>query len=223
VELGNIGVVIPAYNVEKTISPLVKEIEQFGFKRENIIVVDDGSTDQTVEQARSAGVMPVRHERNEGKGAALKTGFAVARKRKLKGVVTLDADGQHQVTEIAYFMKKKADYDMIIGSRHNIERMPLMRKLTNKTTSLVVSLFSRQHVPDTQCGFRFVDLGIFDNVVLRTDRYQAESEMIVKSIRYKYRIGSVPISTVYADEKSHIHPLIDTVRFIMMAVRFFWH
>lgn len=222
-ELGDIGVVIPAYNVEKTISPLVREIEDFGFKKENIIVVDDGSTDGTAEHAQRSGATVVRHGSNKGKGAALKTGFSVAMTRNLKGVVTLDADGQHQVTEIAHFLEKKADYDMIIGYRYTKERMPFIRKLTNKTTSLVVSLLSRQYVPDTQCGFRFIDLRIFDNIVLSTDKYQTESEMVVKSIRYRFRIGSVPVSTVYADEKSHIRPLIDTVRFIMMAVRFFWH
>lgn len=222
-ELGDVGVVIPAYNVEKTISPLIREIEDFGFKKENIIVVDDGSTDSTVERVQRSGATMVRHDRNKGKGAALKTGFSVARTRNLKGVVTLDADGQHRVTEIADFLEKKADYDMVIGYRHSRKRMPFIRKLTNKTTSLVVSLLSRQYVPDTQCGFRFIDLRIFDKVVLRTDKYQTESEMVVRSIRYKFRIGSVPISTVYEDEESHIRPLIDTVRFIMMAVRFFWH
>ncbi len=222
-ELGDIGVVIPAYNVEKTIGPLVKEIVQFGFKKENIIVVDDGSTDKTAECVQGSGVTIARHNRNKGKGAALKTGFSVARTRRLTGVVTLDADRQHHVPEIASLLKKKSDYDMIIGYRHDIRHMPFIRKLTNKTTSLVVSLFSRQYVPDTQCGFRFVALRIFDNVVLNTNKYQTESEMIVKSIRHKFRIASVPVSTVYADEESHIHPLVDTVRFIMMAVRFFWH
>jgi len=223
VELGDIGVVIPAFNVEKTISPLVREIEDFGFKKKNIIIIDDGSTDGTAQLVQRSGATVVSHDRNKGKGAALKTGFSVARMRNLKGVVTLDGDGQHRVAEIAHFLEKKANYDMIIGCRHTRERMPFIRKLTNKTTSLVVSLLSRQHVPDTQCGFRFINLRVFDNVVLRTDKYQTESEMVVKSIRYKFRIGSVPVSTVYADERSHIRPLFDTLRFIMMAVRFFWH
>ena len=222
-ELDDIGVVIPAYNVEKTISPLVRQIEDFGFRKENIIVVDDGSTDGTAVRVQQSGATVVRHDTNKGKGAALKTGFSVARARKLSGVVTLDADGQHRVSEIARFLEKKADYDMIIGYRHAVQRMPAIRKLTNKTTSLVVSLLSRQYVPDAQCGFRYIDLKIFNNVVLKTDNYQTESEAVVKSIRYKFRIGSVPISTVYDNEQSHIRPFIDTVRFINMAVRFFWH
>ena len=210
--MGDIGVVIPAYNVEKTIGPLVKEIEQFGFKKENIIVVDDGSTDKTAECVQDSGVTVARHDRNQGKGAALKTGFSVARTRKLKGVVTLDADRQHQVTEIANFLEKKSDYDMIIGCRHSTEHMPFIRKLTNKTTSLVVSLLSRQYVPDTQCGFRFVALRIFDNVVLRTDKYQTESEMIVKSIRYKFKMLRDSIAEhsgfirIYLSNYFGIHP-----------------
>jgi glycosyltransferase involved in cell wall biosynthesis len=223
VELGDIGVVIPAYNAEKTISPLVQQIEDFGFKKENIIVIDDGSTDGTAARVQQLGATIVQHDRNRGKGAALKTGFSIARARKLQGVVTLDADGQHRVSEIVHFLEKRADYDMIIGYRRAIGHMPMIRKLTNKTTSLVVSLFSRQYVPDAQCGFRFVNLRIFDTVVLRTDNYETESEMVVKSVRHKFRIGSVPISTVYEDEQSHIRPFIDTVRFMGMAARFFWH
>ena len=128
-ELGDIGVVIPAYNVEKTIGPLVMEIEQFGFKKENIIVVDDGSTDKTAACVQDTGIAVVRHDRNRGKGAALKTGFSVARTRKLKGVVTVDADRQHHVGEIANLLEKRSEYDMIIGYRHDTEHMPFIRKL----------------------------------------------------------------------------------------------
>jgi glycosyltransferase involved in cell wall biosynthesis len=223
VELGDIGVVIPAYNVEQRIKPLIQQIEDFGFKKENIIIVDDGSTDGTAEHVERSGVTPVRHAENRGKGAALKTGFSIARSRNLRGVVTLDADGQHLVIEIARFLEKEATYDMIIGYRRTTKRMPVLRKLTNRTTSLIISLLSRQYVPDVQCGFRYINLKVFDCVVLRTDNYQTESEMIVKSIRYKFRIGSVPVSTVYKDEESHIRPFIDTLRFVAMAVRFFWH
>jgi hypothetical protein len=75
---------------------------------------------------------------------------------------------------------------------------------------------------DVQCGFRYLDLKIFDKVDLKTNNYQTESEMVIKAARHNYRVGFVPVTTIYGDEKSYINPLIDTARFVKMAVRFLW-
>jgi hypothetical protein len=100
--------------------------------------------------------------------------------------------------------------------------MPFLRRLVNRTTSLVISLFADAYVPDVQCGFRYVSLGMLDHITLRTNHYQTESEMIFKAVRTGYRIGFFPVATVYGSETSYIRPFIDTVRFICMAAGFLW-
>lgn len=221
--LRNIGVVIPAYNAEKTIGGVVGELIEYGFAKENIIVVNDGSQDGTEDEARNKGVLVVNHRKNAGKGASLRDGFATARQQNLKKVFVIDADAQHQISEIASFLELNGKYDMVIGERKDIRaRMPFDRLLTNRTVNLVVSLLSGIRTTDVQCGFRYLDLRIFDKVDLKTNNYQTESEMVIKAARHNYRIGFAPVTTIYGDEKSYINPLIDTARFIKMAVRFLW-
>lgn len=221
--LREIGVVIPAYNAEKTVGEVIREIVQHGFARENVIVINDGSRDTTEQVAKSKGVTVVNHKTNQGKGAALRDGFAKAQEKGLRKVFVIDADAQHQVSEIDGFLKSNGHYDIIIGERKDIlSRMPLDRRLTNKTVNLVVSLLSGVHTTDVQCGFRYIDLKIFDRIRLRTRNYQTESEMVIRAARNRYTIGFVPVSTIYRGEKSYINPLIDTMRFVSMAVRFLW-
>jgi len=223
VDLREIGVVIPAYNAEKTIAGVIKEVIKYGFQKDNVIVVNDGSADRTADEVKKQGVFLVNHEENMGKGAALKDGFDVARERNLKKVIAIDADAQHRVSDVDAFLKVNGHYDMTIGERTDIfSNMPLDRLLTNRTVNLVVSLLSGVRTTDVQCGFRYIDLKIFNKVCLRTNKYQTESEMVIKAARNKYRIGFVPVSTIYAGEKSYINPLVDTWRFINMALRSLW-
>ncbi|UCD19441.1 MAG: glycosyltransferase family 2 protein [candidate division WOR-3 bacterium] len=222
--LREIAVIIPAYNAERTIGDVIEKLVHFGFARKNIIVVNDGSTDSTGGVAGKHGVMLVEHEGNRGKGAALKSGFAHAWKENLGKALVVDADGQHEVSEAIGFLKMNGQYDITIGERRDIlRRMPLDRRLTNKVVNLVVSLLSGIRTTDVQCGFRYIDLRIFDRIRLQTNRYETESEMVVKAARRKYRVGFIPVSTIYDNEHSHIIPLVDTMRFISMAVRLLWH
>lgn len=222
VDVNGTGVVIPALNAEKTIGGLIQELITCGFKKEHVIVVNDGSRDRTGEIAARLGVHVVTHERNMGKGAALKDGFDAARGKNLRGVIALDADGQHSVSEIKDFLQMKSHYDLLIGLRDYTTTMPFLRRIVNKTTSLIASLLSRKYLPDVQCGFRYVNLRIFDDVMLKTDNYQTETEMAVKAVQHKFRTGFIPITTMYNSERSYIHPVIDTIRFIKMAVSFLW-
>jgi glycosyltransferase involved in cell wall biosynthesis len=223
VDLREIGVVIPAYNAEKTIAGVIKELMGHGFEKNHIIVVNDGSKDRTEDVVRSQGVRLLKHEKNMGKGAALRDGFAAAGEMDLKKVFVIDADAQHHVSDVSGFLKLDSSYDMVIGERINVlSSMPLHRQLSNRTVNLVVSLLSGFRTTDVQCGFRYVDLKMFKQVQLKTHNYQTESEMVIKAARHKYRIGFVPVKTIYGNEKSYINPVIDTMRFINMAVRFLW-
>jgi len=223
VDLEKTGVVIPALNAEKTIGAVLDALLKYGFKKENIIVIDDGSTDQTSAVVAGFGVALLKNEKNLGKGAALKRGFEKARLMRLQGVFTLDADGQHRVEEIRNFLELCNGYDLIIGMRRDVLKMPSLRRLVNRITSLVISVLSQKSIPDVQCGFRYINLRIFERVFLKTNNYQTESEMVFKAIKNDYHIGFIPITTVYNNESSYIHPVIDTIRFIKMAVGLLWH
>jgi glycosyltransferase involved in cell wall biosynthesis len=223
VELDKIGVVIPAYNAEKMIGTLVRELIAYGFKKENVIVVDDGSQDRTAEVAEHAGAEVLKNGQNMGKGFALRWGFERTEEKKLERVITLDADGQHQVKEISGFLETGCAYELVIGTRVIDQgRMPLLRKIVNRTTSLVISLLGHENVPDVQSGYRMIDLRIFKKIRLRTNNFQTEAELVCKAARSGYRIGFTPITAVYDDERSYIKPMIDTIRFINMALRFLW-
>ncbi len=215
--------VIPAYNAEKTIGDIIKSLISTGFDRETIIVVDDGSKDKTAILAMDYKVDVLRNEKNMGKGAALDKGFKRAISKGIKKVFTIDADGQHRVFDIPQFLKTKDEYDLVIGMRlKNSPDMPFIRRMVNRTTSLVISLLSKKYIPDVQSGFRLIDLKIFEKVKLKTKNFQTESELVYKAIKNGYRVGFVPITTLYNNERSYIMPLYDTVRFINMAVRFLW-
>ena len=222
-DLREIGVVIPAYNAGKTICLLLEDLTDHGFDKENIIVVDDGSRDNTTKIVREYGVNVIRYEKNTGKGWALRLGFNEARARYFKKVFTLDADGQHRISEMNRFLQFKNHYDLIIGTRRiNLTQMPPLRYMVNRTTSLVISLFSKKYVPDVQSGYRLIDLKVFEKIKLVTNNFQTESELDFKTARNGFNIGFVPITALYNSEKSYISPIIDTLRFIGMAVRFLW-
>lgn len=218
----DLAVVIPAFNAALTIITLIDELVHFGFERKHIFVINDGSTDHTADVLEGSGVIVVTHPENRGKGAALQTGLQAARLRGFSCVMMLDADGQHRVCEIKHFLKKQNFFDLILGVRSHDGAMPVLRKVVNRVTSLVISLLAGSHVPDVQSGFRFMHLEIMDDIVLRTRNYQTESELVYQVLRHGYQIGFVPVNTIYNDQKSHIHPIYDTLRFISMAVRFLW-
>ncbi|MEO0124571.1 MAG: glycosyltransferase family 2 protein [candidate division WOR-3 bacterium] len=221
--MDHIGVVIPAYNAEKTLGGLISSLIESGFDRETIIVVDDGSKDKTASLAMYYNVDVIRNEKNMGKGASLDRGFKRAISKGIKKVFTIDADGQHRVSDIQKFLKKENEYELVIGMRlKNSPDMPFIRWVVNRTTSLVISLLSKKYIPDVQSGFRLIDLKIFDKIKLRTKNFQTESELIYKTIKNGYRVGYVPIKTLYNSERSYIMPILDTIRFINMAVRFLW-
>ncbi len=218
-----IGVVIPAYNAEKSIGGIIKSLIESGFEPNTIIVVDDGSKDRTVAVALDYRVDVLTNEKNLGKGASLNRGFKRAISKGLKKVFTIDADGQHRTSDIKKFLKIENEYDLIIGMRlKNSPDMPFIRRIVNRTTSLVISLLGKKYVPDVQSGFRLIDLKIFDKIQLKTKNFQTESELVYKAVKNGYRLGFVPIATLYNSERSYIMPLIDTIRFINMAVRFLW-
>jgi len=217
---------VPAYNAATHIEEVLASIKRYIPPR-NIIVVDDGSTDDTASVAERSGVLVVRHEVNRGKGGAIRT--AVERLSTLSdidAVVMLDADGQHDPQEIPRFAEEfmKGTTDIIVGNRMAARgAMPAIRVLTNRLTSAIVSLRAGQRIPDSQNGYRLVRASLIRRLDLVTSRYEIDSELIIKACHAGGRASSIPVSTIYGSEKSAIRPFHDSIRFIALVMRsLFW-
>ncbi|MBW2980337.1 glycosyltransferase family 2 protein [Candidatus Woesearchaeota archaeon] len=206
-------VIVPCYNAGKFIADTIADIKRY---QGNILVIDDGSTDNSYGVIKKIkGIKILRHKHNKGKGAALKTGFKHAVKNNFDAVITIDADGQHKASDIPKFVDKISRFDIIVGSRmHNVRNMPLRRILANSLSSFIVSRKCRQKVPDSQSGYRLIKKDVIKDVKPEQDGYQFETEMLLKAAKLGYRIGWVPIKTIYGEEVSHINPFKITWRFI---------
>jgi glycosyltransferase involved in cell wall biosynthesis len=217
---GDICAIIPCYNEAATIGRLVRAAK---IHVAEVLVVDDCSSDATAREAAAAGAVVIAHERNQGKGAALKTGFAAASRRGFKAAVTLDGDGQHDVTEIPLFLEAfdRDVCDLVLGNRMSDTRiMPLARRLTNCFTSWAISRVVGRTIHDTQCGFRLIRLDFWRAVRLDTCRFDLESEILIKACRGGARLTEVRIRTIYfTNAASKIRPVADTIRFVQLLWR----
>jgi glycosyltransferase involved in cell wall biosynthesis len=223
--------VIPAYQDEKHIGDIVRRTrERVG----HVLVVDDGSSDQTAQRAREAGAEVIVHAQNRGKGEAIKTGLghwlAAASPssggldREVTWVSLLDSDGQHLPEEIDRFLSAAASATLptfLIGNRMNdVAHMPFIRRIVNRYMSNQISRLCGQKIPDTQCGYRMVDRQLIPELLGGGHRFDYETEVLIIASRKGYRIESVPISTVYSDEVSKIRPLRDAIRFFKLMWRY---
>ncbi len=212
---------IPAYLEERHIRRVVGEARKH---IERVLVVDDGSADATSSEARAGGGEVLRHERNQGKGAALRTGFRHLLDAGVEVIVILDGDGQHVPAEIARFVGTARHGTMLaVGNRMADPRgMPWLRLLTNRGMSALVSQVCGQRIPDSQCGFRMLRREVVELLLAtaKTSAYEFETEMLLVASRQGYRIDAVPVTTVYADETSKIRPVRDTLAFLRMLRRF---
>ncbi len=214
------GVIIPAFNEEHNIAGVVAKALSYA---DTVVVVDDGSSDSTAAVAHAAGAAVVSHDRNKGKGAAIKTGFAYLCDLGFEGAITLDADGQHDPAEIPAFVREAGrGYDMIIGNRMgNVATMPFIRRFANYASSLLITLFLKRHIPDSQNGYRYYKLATVAVLPLEADKYDFETEVIFRAARARYRIGFVPTRTIYRSEaRSKVNSLTDTLRFIGILLRY---
>jgi glycosyltransferase involved in cell wall biosynthesis len=212
----NYLIVIPAYNEEKYIQTLLNNLSRI---TRDIIVVDDGSEDATYKVVKDMGI-PVIHQQHKGKGAALKTGFKYALENGYDWVITMDGDGQHDWQDISRFIEtmSKGNGDIIIGSRMaDVATMPMIRRITNRFMSSLISRSIGHYISDTQCGFKAVSSLVLKNIKLETSHYDTESELLIKAGKAKYNISSIPIKTIYNGSQSNVSKFVDTIRFIRLA------
>ena len=213
-------VVIPAYMEEGRIGRVLNEVRKFC---PDVVVIDDGSSDDTSGEAAKAGAVVIRHDVNQGKGVSLNDGFRHAVTSGFQYVITMDADGQHDPADLSAFLDASAvpGVDVLIGNRMaDSGRMPWVRRLTNRFMSRLLSRKMGQRVPDTQCGYRLYRCETLAGVMVKSGRFAAESEILLLLAANGVRIASVPVKVIYSDERSKINPLRDALRFFAMLNAF---
>jgi glycosyltransferase involved in cell wall biosynthesis len=216
-------VLIPGYEEGPRIGAVVERAR----RHLPVLVVDDGSTDDTAAQAEAAGATVIEQRPNQGKGAALRLGFRHALSEGYDAVLTLDADGQHDPDEIPRFLAAYAGADDRAGSsfaasavaasgprpelvigRRDFARMPLVRRLSNSLGGAAFSWAVGQPIPDNQSGYRLLGRRLMAAMAeSREPGFEFEVEMIAVCIRRGWSLVWVPVSTIYAGEPSHVRPL----------------
>jgi glycosyltransferase involved in cell wall biosynthesis len=205
-------VVIPCFNEGASIAALVAAARKH---LPLVLVVDDGSTDDTPVRAQSAGATVVRHAQNLGKGAALKTGLCQARKQGFEWAFTLDGDGQHAPDDMPAFLQcaEQTGTLLVVGNRmHNARAIPWLRRQVNCWMSRQLSRRAGKHLPDSQCGFRLIHLGTWAALPLKTEHFEVESEMLMAFLAAEHPVAFVPIQVIGRGRSSHIHPVADSLQ-----------
>jgi glycosyltransferase involved in cell wall biosynthesis len=195
---------IPAYEE----GPRIGVVVEAARRHLPVVVVDDGSIDDTADRARAAGATVIRQVPNAGKGAALRAGFRYALDAGTPAVVTLDADGQHDPAEIPTFLDRfrARRAELIIGQR-DLGSMPAIRRLSNTVGGMALAVALGRSVPDNQSGYRLIGRTLM-RALLDSDEsgFEFEVEMIARCLALGLPLDSVPIRTIYAGAPSHIRP-----------------
>jgi len=214
--------VIPAHDEAARIEQVVE-----GARRHlPVLVVDDGSSDDTAVRAEAAGARVVRQTPNQGKGAALRAGFVAALADCAEAVITLDGDGQHDPAEIPTFLAEHArratagdPAELIIGKR-DFSRMPHVRRVSNLLGTVALSSALGRWISDNQSGYRLIGARLMAATLDSAEPgFGFEVEMIAVCIREGWPIGWVPIRTIYGDERSHIRPMRHLRQFVGVTSR----
>jgi glycosyltransferase involved in cell wall biosynthesis len=217
----NVAAAIPAYHEAAHVGGVAERVRA---QLDRVLVIDDGSTDATAARARAGGAEVIVHPVNLGKGEAIKTGLRHWLERpEIEFILLLDSDGQHLPEEIPRFFQAAAatEASLLIGTRMNdVRAMPFVRRVVNRYMSGRISRLCGQDVPDTQCGYRMIHRDVVPLLLAGTSRFDYETEMLIVASRAGFRIASVPISTIYSDEVSSIHPVRDTIRFFRLMRRY---
>ena len=224
-DLTKIAILIPSYNEGNRIGSVIKKCCSYS---QDIIIVNDGSTDNTVEvlkefeNLKNKKVIIITHPANKGKGEALKTGFSFIINNNYSGVITIDADNQHDTGQIIDFLNeiKKNEPDMIVGSRFSDTKgMPFIRRFVNYFTSWIISNIAGKKIEDVQSGYRFIKIDVLKNIKLETKNFDTEPEILMKAGWFNYKITNIPIKTIYHVEefKSHVNPVKDTIKFFKLV------
>jgi len=193
----SVFVIIPAYNEGKSIGKVIEGVKRY---TSNIIIIDDGSSDDTYNVSKEKGVVVLRHIVNMGKGSALKTGCEFAVKKGAEQLIFIDADGQHEAEEIPNFIEALKDTDIVFGYRRLYEKMPFVLKLGNWFINKSIKFLYNLELKDTQCGYRAFNADIYEKIKWRALNYSVESEIIANVGKNHLRYKEIPVKTIYSSK-----------------------
>ena len=219
--MNKITVGIPAFNEEKNIAAII-----IGLKKitDEIIVCNDGSTDSTGEIAKELGAIVINHEKNLGYGAGIKSIFLKAKEMKSEMLVTVDADGQHDVRDITKIVTpiQEDKAEIVIGSRflEKAENIPEYRKFGIKLITKVTNLSLSQSLTDSQSGFRAYSKKVLEKLVLSDKGMGISTEILIKSNNFNFRIGEVPIIVSYEGETSTENPVSHGTSVLFSTIKY---
>jgi glycosyltransferase involved in cell wall biosynthesis len=220
-DLDKACILIPAYNAEQTLGSVLEKVQPL---RMDTIVVNDGSEDETKRVALGYGALLLEHPSNLGKGAALRTGFNYILEKGYQVVITLDADGQHNPSEIPSLFKifQSVKPDILIASRAGeFGRMTFLRRFWNRLGVRAVARLCHSDITDSQSGFRLIQVEILKEIALLTSGYDMELELLIKACQKGFNVLSVPTSPSKPDGTafSHFKPVADTWRVCKLFLR----
>lgn len=217
----DVVVLIPALDCAAAVAEVVRGARRFV---ERVVVVDDGSADQTGAVAAAAGAEVVRHERNLGKGAALENGMRMLLAQGVERVVTMDGDGQHLPEEIpALLAASDADRRAIVLGARKVDPATVapIRLFGNRFANRWVEIACGLALPDTQSGFRVYPLRTIAALGCRSGHFAFETEALIRAVRAGVAVRSVEVDAYYppaAERRSHFRPVVDTVRIIFVVL-----
>jgi glycosyltransferase involved in cell wall biosynthesis len=197
---------IPAYNEARYIGSVVLQTRQYV---NEVLVVDDGSSDNTAKVAELAGATVIRHHENKGYGAAIQSILAEAKKRNPDVLVLLDADSQHNPNEIPALIKPISEgFDLIIGSREaQKDKTPTYRRIGQKILLRSTRLASKTNISDSECGFRAFSKRAISELELKESGMAISAETIGRAADKNLKITEVPISNIYTTDGSTLNPV----------------
>lgn len=199
----DVAVIIPVYNNKKTVADVVKSVLHCF---ETVIVVDDGSDIEVRTLIQNGSIILLRHENNMGKGKGLITGFKEAERRGFKQVVTIDADGQHDIQDILPHIRDIRGHNntLFIGDRNmDTDNVPLVSKFGKKNSNFWIFLETFCKIGDSQCGYRVYPVSLASQSYL-TDGFDFETEVIVKHIWNRGEVVDFPVKVVYFPESERV-------------------
>ncbi len=212
----DVAIIIPAYNEEEGIADVIAQLKELSGNYE-IIVVDDGSTDNTHKLATDTGVKVIRHPYNKGYGAALKTGI---RNAEADIVLFIDADGQHQPSDIKKLIQYIGEYDMIVGARTKKSKISLLRRPGKKILSITANYLAGMKIPDLNSGFRALKKDVaLEFMHILPNSFSFSTTITLALINSGYSVKYVPIEAPERVGTSKIKPFRDGFRFIMLIIR----
>lgn len=191
--------ILPVYNESRYLASLIQQAKAFV---DEVVVVDDGSKDNSAELARQAGAITLRHIINLGKAAALKTGAEAALRLHADIVIFMDSDGQHLPKDLPRFIEpiEKEGMDIVIGCREGGNKMPFVRHLGNRMLEMATIILFRIDIKDIQSGYRAFRASVYDRLSWKAQNYHADAEMTIRAGKYHLKYKQISIDTIYHDD-----------------------